>query len=138
MLKSFAPLLASFRAPCLAGLVLIALLIPVPATAGVNDWTSSGPFGGSVTSFAVAPSAPHVVYAWSERQRWRSGNRGTTWREIETGLGFDTALGGGPGGDGQSGDATAIPLAPLGLAEGGVMAFFSPTNPEILVKVLDG
>jgi uncharacterized metal-binding protein len=34
--------------------------------------------------------------------------------------------------------ATAVSLASLGVAHGGILWFFTPTNPEILVKVLDG
>ena len=41
-------------------------------------------------------------------------------------------------GGGLSGSADAIPLAPLGITRGGLFWFFSPDNPEVLVKVLDG
>ena len=85
MLKSSASCLVSSRALCLAGLVLVALMIPLLATAGVYDWTSVGPRGGPVTSFAVAPSAPHMIYAWNRKPLWRTDNRGTTWREVERG-----------------------------------------------------
>lgn len=46
---------------------------------------------------------------------------------------FHTAEGGGRSGNGQ-----AIGLDSLGVAQGGLFWFFSPTNPEMLVKVLDG
>ncbi len=46
---------------------------------------------------------------------------------------FDTELGGG-----RSGDALATPLGSLGIRRGGVLSFFDPKNPEVLVKVLDG
>ncbi len=46
---------------------------------------------------------------------------------------YQTALGGGLSGDGQ-----AIPLAPLGVIHGGLFWFFSPDNPEVLVKILNG
>jgi hypothetical protein len=39
---------------------------------------------------------------------------------------------------GLSGTAQAVPLAPLGTNHGGVFWFFSPDNPEMLVKVLNG
>jgi len=39
---------------------------------------------------------------------------------------------------GQSGAAQAITLNPLGAIHGGLFWFFSPTNPEMLVKVIDG
>jgi hypothetical protein len=41
-------------------------------------------------------------------------------------------------GGGRSGDAGAISLKTLGVTQGGVFWFFSPTNPEMLVKVLNG
>jgi hypothetical protein len=41
-------------------------------------------------------------------------------------------------GPGAAGDAAAIPLASLGITRGGILWFFDETNPEILVKVLDG
>jgi hypothetical protein len=46
---------------------------------------------------------------------------------------YETVLGGG-----AKGAARATALAPLGIREGGILSFFSATNPEILVKVLNG
>jgi hypothetical protein len=46
---------------------------------------------------------------------------------------FHTAQAGGISGTGQ-----AVPLAPLGTNHGGMFWFFSPDNPEMLVKVLNG
>jgi hypothetical protein len=37
----------------------------------------------------------------------------------------------------QSGNGTAIALAPLGVSEGGLFWFFSSTNPEMLVKIIN-
>lgn len=39
---------------------------------------------------------------------------------------------------GSSGNGHAIPLSPVGVTHGGAFWFFSPDNPEMLVKVLDG
>jgi hypothetical protein len=39
---------------------------------------------------------------------------------------------------GVSGNAQAMPLAPLGATHGGVLWFFSPDNPELLVKLVNG
>ncbi|MGH9363180.1 MAG: S8 family serine peptidase, partial [Thermoanaerobaculia bacterium] len=39
---------------------------------------------------------------------------------------------------GITGAGKAIPLAGLGVADGGLFWFFAPENPEMLVKVLDG
>jgi hypothetical protein len=41
-------------------------------------------------------------------------------------------------GSGSSGNAGAIPAAPLGVTQGGLFWFFEPTNPELLVKILNG
>jgi hypothetical protein len=46
---------------------------------------------------------------------------------------YHTAQAGGRSGSGQ-----AIPLAPLGVIHGGLFWFFSPDNPEMVVKILDG
>lgn len=39
---------------------------------------------------------------------------------------------------GLSGDGHAVPLATLGVTQGGLFWFFTPDNPEMLIKVLDG
>lgn len=41
-------------------------------------------------------------------------------------------------GGGQSGSGSAIPLSSLGVTEGGLFWFFGPTNPEMLIKIIDG
>ncbi len=46
---------------------------------------------------------------------------------------YHTSQGGGLSGNGQE-----IPMAPLGVSHGGLFWFFDPTNPEMLVKVIDG
>jgi len=48
-------------------------------------------------------------------------------------VGWHTSQGGG-----QSGTATAVSAAPLGFTSGGIFWFFDPSNPEMLVKVLNG
>lgn len=48
-------------------------------------------------------------------------------------MSWHTAQGGG-----QSGDATAIPLDSIGLRRGGLLSFFEISNPEMLIKVLNG
>jgi lysyl endopeptidase len=46
---------------------------------------------------------------------------------------FSTSEGGG-----QSGSGNAIPLSTLGVTEGGLFWFFGASNPEMLIKVIDG
>jgi hypothetical protein len=48
-------------------------------------------------------------------------------------VGFHTAQGGGLAGNGN-----AIPLAGLGVTQGGLFWFFDAGNPEMLIKLLDG
>jgi hypothetical protein len=38
----------------------------------------------------------------------------------------------------QAGSGMAVPLAPVGASGGGMFWFFSPTNPELLVKLVNG
>jgi hypothetical protein len=38
---------------------------------------------------------------------------------------------------GLSGNGNSIPLTPVGITEGGIIWFFSATNPEMLIKVID-
>jgi N-acetylglucosamine-6-sulfatase len=53
-------------------------------------------------------------------------------RRFAVQVSYHTAQGGG-----RSGNGHAIPLAPVGIARGGAFWFFSPDNPEMLVKLLD-
>lgn len=46
---------------------------------------------------------------------------------------YNTAQGGGVSGSGD-----AIPLSSLGVTEGGLFWFFGATNPEMLIKIIDG
>jgi len=41
-------------------------------------------------------------------------------------------------GGGQSGSGSAIPLSNLGVTEGGLFWFFGASNPEMLIKIIDG
>ena len=54
-------------------------------------------------------------------------------RRFEITVSYSTMLNGGTAGDGQ-----AISLAPLDIRRGGLFWFFDITNPELLIKVLNG
>ncbi len=54
-------------------------------------------------------------------------------RRFAVSVTYDTVLGGGASGAGR-----ARSLGALGIADGGVFSFTDPSNPEMLVKVLDG
>lgn len=61
------------------------LLASTPATAGVNQWTSIGPYGGSIIALAASASSP-VVYAATAQDIFYSGDGGTTWERRSDGL----------------------------------------------------
>jgi Trypsin len=54
-------------------------------------------------------------------------------RRFQVKVAYRTSQGGG-----RSGAGNAVPLAGLGVDQGGLFWFFSPDNPEMLVKVIDG
>ena len=70
---------ASVGAVVAAGL----LYIGAPAAA---DWTSIGPFGGSINALAVDPQTPTTLYAGTSRGVYKSTDGGTSWRAVNTGL----------------------------------------------------
>lgn len=54
-------------------------------------------------------------------------------RRFQIRAAYSTSQGGG-----QSGNGRTIPLSTLGVNQGGLLWFFSASNPEIMIKVLDG
>ena len=54
-------------------------------------------------------------------------------RRYKVTVDYSTSQGGGFAGKG-----TAVPLSSLGVTAGGLFYFFNPSNPEMLIKVLDG
>lgn len=93
---------------------------PPPSTAKALPAASPGK--------SVEPGEPCVPDATTLCLDDRPGDR-----RFRVRMSFATTLG-----NGAAGDARVASLAPLGLSRGGVLAFFSPRNPEVLVKVLDG
>jgi hypothetical protein len=58
-----------------------------PARAGVNVWTTHGPYwGGSVHALAIDPQTPTTLYAGTEGGVYRSTNSGASWSAVNTGL----------------------------------------------------
>lgn len=51
------------------------------ADAQALSWFTNGPSGGSIHSFAVAPSSPGRIYVGTERGLYRSDDDGVTWIE---------------------------------------------------------
>jgi photosystem II stability/assembly factor-like uncharacterized protein len=57
-----------------------------PAAAGTNVWTSLGPSGGLVSTVAVDPADPQVVYAGSVGGVFKSLDGGASWQAASRGL----------------------------------------------------
>ncbi|HKV10220.1 MAG TPA: hypothetical protein VJ725_18910 [Thermoanaerobaculia bacterium] len=61
-----------------------------PATAGVHEWTSHGPEGGSIGSLVIDPTDPEALYALSTTvwdAAFRSLDGGATWQRMDVGPG---------------------------------------------------
>jgi hypothetical protein len=113
-------------APKYAALVGAVFLVAAagPAQAGVNVWTTHGPYGGSrsVEALAIDPVTPSTLYAGTEGGGvFKSTDSGASWSAVNTGL---------PSGDlGPSVQALAIdPLTPSTLYAGGLADPFSGTR----------
>lgn len=80
--------------------VLGLLLISASATAGVGEWTSSGPYGGLVEKLAINPETPTTMLAITNGTVARSIDGAASWQIVNdsalAGLGgnfvFDTDL----------------------------------------------
>jgi len=64
----------------------LALVFTAPARAGLNRWTTGGPFGGTVEELAFDPGDPGVVYAGTYGGVFRSEDHGLTWTAAHFGL----------------------------------------------------
>jgi len=105
---------------------------PRPELQGVT-----APAGGAAPPRPLAPelaapaAAPSTACTPGDTVLCIDGQPGD--RRFQIQVAYRTAQGGGLAGSGH-----AVPLAPAGIVRGGVFWFFSPDNPEMLVKVLDG
>ena len=69
-----------------AGALIVAVgLLAGHAQAGINQWTSSGPAGGSVTALAIDPTTSAIMYAGGA-DVYKSTDGGQHWAAINTGL----------------------------------------------------
>ena len=62
-----------------AARVLVCLLVSEAASAGVNQWTSLGPEGGSIVQLLVDPSNPATLYAGTGAGVFKSRDGGASW-----------------------------------------------------------
>jgi hypothetical protein len=70
------------------GAVALVLGTAQVAQAGINVWTSHGPYGGEVGALAINPNTPSTLYAgtWGKGV-FQSTNSGGSWSAVNTGLG---------------------------------------------------
>jgi photosystem II stability/assembly factor-like uncharacterized protein len=59
--------------------LLLAALVPRPAAAGLDRWTTAGPFGGRVFGLAVAADPAGTVFAETGNGIFRSADAGRSW-----------------------------------------------------------
>ncbi|MEP6767207.1 MAG: hypothetical protein ABJC61_00960 [Acidobacteriota bacterium] len=69
-------------------LVACALLLSSVSFAGVNEWTSIGPYGagGNVRALAIDPQASANLYAGTDRGVFKSQDGGISWSAVNNGL----------------------------------------------------
>jgi len=69
-----------------AAILGLALLAAAPLRAGVNRWTSIGPYGGGVTALAFSANG-HTAWAGTKKLGvFRSSDNGRTWTAASRGL----------------------------------------------------
>jgi hypothetical protein len=114
---------------------------PVGAALPINDPAAAAPAIGKPSAAALPVGKPPSPASAASAAAGSPCVPGATTLCIDDAPGdrrwrltvaFHTAEGGG-----FSGSGTAIPLAGLGVAEGGLFWFFNGDNPEILIKVLN-
>ncbi len=64
------------------------LLFSSMSLAGVNEWTSIGPYGpgGNVRALAIDPQTPSNLYAGTDRGVFKSQDGGISWSPVNNGL----------------------------------------------------
>src|SRR6266849_7519246 len=67
-------------------MALVGLLPVGRVQAGLNEWTSGGPEGGSIRVLVVDPQTPTTLYAGTPGGVFKSANGGESWNPVNTGL----------------------------------------------------
>ncbi len=82
----------SYQSNTICSIVLVlSTILTVPANAGINEWTSQGPYGGSVHALAIDPNTPATIYAASFALDtaggtvFKSTDGGGVWAEVYPG-----------------------------------------------------
>jgi ligand-binding sensor domain-containing protein len=73
-------------AAALLSLCALVFARPGVSQAGINAWTSHGPYGGSVRALAIDPATPSTLYAGTLTGVFQSTNSGGSWSAVKTGL----------------------------------------------------
>lgn len=64
----------------------LALFVSMPALAGINEWTTNGPYGGYIRVLAIDPTYTSTVYAGTNQGVYKSTNGGNSWSAMNTGI----------------------------------------------------
>ena len=72
-------------------LAVVSLVAPL-ASAGVNRWTTGGPFGVTVNSLAIDPTNPERVYAGTGVSLFKSNDSGLSWTRSLSLTGAETLV----------------------------------------------
>lgn len=67
-------------------LLIASLVVTLPAWAGDNRWTATGPDGGRVRSIAVHPTVAGTVYAGGDGGVFKSTDNGAHWSPARDGI----------------------------------------------------
>lgn len=71
---------------CLTVTAALALLLSGTAEAGLDEWTSNGPYGGWVNVLAIDPQTPTTLYAGTGGGVFKSTDSGAHWSAVNSGL----------------------------------------------------
>ncbi len=70
----------------LAACVVVGTLAAGAASAGSGNWTSDGPWGGTVHVLEVNPASPNVIFASTRGGIFRSDDGGVSWVRKQAGM----------------------------------------------------
>ncbi len=73
----------------LAAVTAVVLMLAGASGAGVNEWSSAGPYGGQITGLAVDPTDTSTVYVSTQGGGvFKSEDFGATWETRNEGIGY--------------------------------------------------
>ncbi len=75
--------------PHRALLILSLIVLPTIAEAGLDEWTSGGPYGGIIADLVIDPATPTTLYVGTVTGLFKSTDAGATWSPVvDARLGF--------------------------------------------------